>query len=51
MSAVDASGNACDLLVDYREVTPVRAIAARLTVLAAPLGIIPRVVEWTLFGE
>lgn len=49
--AVDASANDRDLLVDYRETRPFRATAARLSVVGAPAGILPRVVEWTLFGE
>ena len=51
MTAVDASENDRDLLADYRELFPARAVAARLEVLGAPSGITPRVVEWTLFGE
>lgn len=49
--AADFSGNEVDLLVDYREIVPQRAVAARLTVLNGPTGVTPRLVEWTLFGE
>ena len=48
---VDASKNARDLLVDYRETEPVKATSARLVVLGAPQGITPGVVDFSPFGE
>ena len=48
---VDASGDARDLFVDYRETPPVKAVAARLVVLGAPAGIRLGVADWSLFGN
>ena len=48
---VDASKNARDLLVDYRETEPTKATAARLVVLSGPQGVTPGVVDFSLFGE
>lgn len=47
---IDASANDKDLLVDYREASPVRADAVRLEVLGAPKGITPALDELTVFG-
>ena len=47
----DASDNKRDLLVDYREIDPSFAVAARLVVLGAPEGITPAVVDFSLFGN
>ncbi len=47
----DASANAEDRLVDYREIVPNEAVAARLELLAAPQGIKAGVADFTLFGE
>ena len=51
ITVIDASANDRDLTVDYREIDPAAATDAKLEVLGAPSGILPRVVEWTLFGE
>jgi hypothetical protein len=48
---LDRSGNAEDLLVDYREVTPTPGLRARLVILGWPKGITPGVAEFTLFGN
>ena len=50
-TAIDATGNAVDLIVDYRELAKTRAKSARLTVVSAPDGVPPRLVEWTLFAD
>ena len=47
----DASKNATDLLVDYREAPEVTADAVRLEVIGAPPGITPGLVEFTVFGK
>ena len=47
---IDASANATDLYVDYREGGEVTANAVRLTVLGAPKGITPALTEFTVFG-
>lgn len=47
----DASENAKDQLIDYRETEPVVAEAARLELLSVPAGIKAAVSDWTLFGE
>ena len=47
----DASDNKRDLLVDYREIDPSFAVAARLVLLGAPEGITPAVVDFSLFGN
>lgn len=47
----DASKNAVDLLVDYREAPETVADAVRLVVIGAPVGITPGIVEFTVFGK
>jgi len=47
---IDRSGNTDDLLIDYRECTPVSATRARLVILGHPPGIQPGVAEFTVFG-
>lgn len=48
---VDASDNAVDLTVDYREAPEAKADAVRLVRLGAPKGLTPAVTELTVFGE
>ncbi len=48
---VDASKNAVDLTVDYREAPEAKADAVRLVCLEAPKGMTPAVTEFTVFGE
>ena len=48
---VDASQNAVDLFVDYRETPRVLAKELRIVVLAAPEGVVPGITEFTVFGE
>ena len=48
---VDASANSRDLLVDYRETPAVKTRSVRLIVLGGPKGIVPQVVDFSLFGE
>ncbi len=48
---VDASKNAVDLFVDYRETSRVLAKELRIVVLAAPEGVVPGITEFTVFGE
>ena len=48
---VDASQNAIDLTVDYREAQAVKADAVRLVCLATPKGLVPAVTEFTVFGN
>ena len=47
----DASKNATDLLVDYREAPETTADAVRLEVIGAPAGITPGLVEFTVFAK
>ena len=49
--AHDASASMEDRLVDYREITPTEAVAARLELLEAPRGIKAGVSDFALFGE
>lgn len=48
---VDASQNALDLFVDYRETPRVRTGALRLVVLDAPAGVTPALTEFSVFSE
>lgn len=48
---VDASDNATDLFIDYRETPAVRTSELRLVVLGAPAGITPAITEFTVFSE
>lgn len=48
---IDRSASQEDLLIDYRECTPVIASRARLVILGSPHGITPGVVEFTVFGD
>ena len=47
----DASANDRDLLIDYRETAPTAAVAARLTLVGAPVGIRPGIADFALFGK
>ena len=47
---VDAAANSRDLLVDYRETPAAKTRCIRLSVLGAPKGITPQVVDFALFG-
>ena len=47
---IDATSNATDLLVDYREGEVCVADGVRLVVLGAPKGIVPGVADFTVFG-
>ncbi|ACB73649.1 family 43 glycosylhydrolase [Opitutus terrae] len=49
-SIIDRSESEEDLLIDYRECTPVLARRARLVILGQPAGISPAVADFTLFG-
>ena len=49
--AFDASANTEDRLVDYQEIVPVEAVAARLELLESPRGIKTGVSDFALFGE
>ena len=48
---MDASENATDLFVDYRETPRALAKELRIVVLAAPEGAVPGITEFTVFGE
>lgn len=48
---VDASDNTVDLTVDYRTFPPFLASKIRLVILGAPTGLIPGVIDFSVFGE
>jgi len=48
---LDRSESKEDLLIDYREVTPIVGSRARLVILGWPKGITPGVAEFTVFGK
>jgi hypothetical protein len=50
-TVIDRTASDEDLLIDYREITPIKATAARLTIVGAPTGITPGVAEFTVFGQ
>ena len=51
VTLVDASENAEDLCVDYRQFDPVIGYAIRLRILGAPQGITPGLASITAFGK
>jgi hypothetical protein len=50
-TVIDRTASKDDLLIDYREITPIKATAARLTIVGAPAGITAGVAEFTVFGR
>lgn len=50
-TVIDRAASDQDLLIDYRECEPMVGTRARLVILEWPQGIIPAVVEFTLFGR
>ena len=50
-TVLDRSGNAEDFLIDYRTFATVRALRVRLVVLGGPVGMVPSVIDCTVFGR
>lgn len=50
-TVLDRSTSEVDLLIDYHTFAPLSAVRARLVILAYPSGIIPSVIDFTVFGS